>query len=58
MKHSKILAATLSSLAATAFAHEGHGIPGASHWHATDTFGLVAAVLAVAIGLWFTRGGK
>ncbi len=51
-------AAALSALAASAFAHEGHGIPGPSHWHATDTFGLVAAVLAVAIGLWFTRGGK
>ena len=36
-------------------AHEGHGLPGASHWHASD---LVGYGLALAVGLavlWFRR---
>ncbi len=39
--------------AGLAQAHEGHGLPGASHWHATDAAWLLAAV-AVA-GLWLAR---
>jgi hypothetical protein len=39
-----------------ALAHEGHGIEGASHWHATDTVGYIAAAaVAVAAVLWFGR---
>jgi hypothetical protein len=38
-------------------AHAGHGLPGASHWHASDVFGLVLAVAAVA-GLWWLGRGK
>jgi hypothetical protein len=35
-------------------AHDGHGVPGVSHWHASDAFGYV--VLAMAIGLvWWAR---
>jgi hypothetical protein len=34
-------------------AHEGHGLPGASHWHASDLLGFALA-LAVVIGMiWF-----
>jgi hypothetical protein len=33
-------------------AHEGHGIEGVSHWHATDAAGLVALVTGLAVGLW------
>ncbi len=52
-----LAAATLLAPAA-ALAHEGHGLEAASHWHATDTFGLVLAAGAVVLALWFTRGGK
>ena len=40
-----------------AFAHEGHGIEGSAHWHATDTLGFVgmAAIMALA---WFLGKGK
>jgi hypothetical protein len=45
-------------LAVPAHAHEGHGIDIASHWHATDTVGLLVLALAVGLVVWFTRGGK
>ncbi|HET7796203.1 MAG TPA: hypothetical protein VFL64_22635 [Rhizobacter sp.] len=39
-----------------ALAHEGHGIEGANHWHATDTVGFIAGAAAVAVALiWFGR---
>jgi hypothetical protein len=38
-----------------ALAHEGHGQPGASHWHATD----LVLPLAVAVGLlWYLRKNR
>jgi hypothetical protein len=47
---------TLTSLcllaAGAAAAHEGHGLPGAGHWHASDTLGLLL-VAALAAGAWF-----
>ena len=48
--HSSILLA-----GGTALAHDGHGLAG-SHWHASDTLGLVAAGLVFALALW--RGRK
>lgn len=54
MKHSRSLLFTFSGLAATARAHEGHGLEG-SHWHATDTWGWVALALAAAAALWLSR---
>ena len=42
-------------LCATAQAHEGHGLPGISHWHATDTLLLIGVVAAAAAGLWWSR---
>jgi hypothetical protein len=39
--------------ASLAQAHEGHGLPGLSHWHASDV-GLVLAAVA-ALGLWLAR---
>jgi hypothetical protein len=42
-------------LCAAAQAHEGHGLSGSSHWHATDTL-LLLGVAAVAVaGLWWSR---
>ena len=39
------------------FAHDLHGMQG-SHWHASDAFGFVILAAAIAISLWFGRGGK
>jgi hypothetical protein len=41
--------------AAPALAHEGHGLPGSAHWHATDVFGWVVAAVAVAVAAWWIR---
>ncbi|MEP6971371.1 MAG: hypothetical protein ABJA49_13080 [Betaproteobacteria bacterium] len=45
-------------MAGPVLAHEGHGIPGANHWHASDTWGFVGIAAAFAIALWLSRGGK
>ena len=52
-------ALAFGAFAGTAFAHDGHGLPGA-HWHATDTLGLllVAALAVGAAAWWASRGGK
>jgi hypothetical protein len=42
--------------ASLAQAHEGHGLPGLSHWHASDVALLLAVVAAV--GVWLARRGK
>jgi len=36
-------------------AHDGHGAPGISHWHATDTWGLVVFATAVVLVVWAGR---
>lgn len=46
----------LAAWAGLAHAHEGHGLPGLSHWHAGDV-ALVLAAVAV-VGLWLARRGK
>jgi hypothetical protein len=48
----------LASLAVQAHAHQGHGIDSTSHWHVTDSVGLLVLAVAVGLGVWFTRGGK
>ena len=48
-----LLAAGASPLMARA--HEGHGMPGASHWHATDAAAFAVAAVAVAVVLWLGR---
>jgi hypothetical protein len=53
----QILGTTLALLAAAAQAHDGHGLPGPSHWHATDTVGLLL-VLALAAGAWWLSRRK
>jgi hypothetical protein len=49
-----VMLATTTHL--VAFAHQGHGIEGSGHWHATDTLGFVgmAAIVSVA---WFLGKG-
>ena len=58
MKKITLAAGALLAAATSALAHEGHGIEGASHWHATDTFGLLLVAGAAALAWWFSRGGK
>jgi hypothetical protein len=53
----KLIAAALTLLPLLAQAHEGHGQAGASHWHATDTAGLLL-VLGLAAGLWLFNHRK
>ena len=43
------------ALPVAAWAHEGHGLPGASHWHASDTHGLLLVAALVAVGCWLAR---
>jgi len=52
-----LTAASLTLAAPLAFAHEGHGLPGAAHWHATDVLGFVA-VGAIAVALIWFKGRK
>jgi hypothetical protein len=52
--HHTALFAALCGLAVAAQAHEGHGLPGTSHWHSTDVIGYVLAA-GIAGALWFTR---
>jgi predicted Kef-type K+ transport protein len=49
------LATTLAAL--PALAHDGHGLPGTVHWHASDAFGFGLA-LAVAALAWLIGRGR
>ena len=44
-------------LAPQAWAHRGHGMPGDSHWHASDAAGL-AIVVAGALIAWWLAGDE
>jgi hypothetical protein len=50
-----LTAALLASAGTAAQAHEGHGLPGISHWHASDTLLLLGVVAVAAAGLWWSR---
>ena len=45
----------LSAVAGTALAHEGHGLPGAGHWHASDAIGFVLVGVIAAAVIWLAR---
>jgi hypothetical protein len=49
--------ALLSLLAAVlpTWAHDGHAAATPFHWHATDTFGLMATVSLAALAIWLSR---
>jgi hypothetical protein len=50
-----LFVSALFPLALAASAHDGHGLPGVSHWHASDTLGLLLVVV-LAAGAWlFSR---
>jgi hypothetical protein len=48
----------LSLAAAPAFAHDGHGMPGDSHWHASDTLGWALLIVVLVGGAWFMNRRK
>ena len=58
MKHNTLIT-TLAALLSTgaAHAHEGHGLPGISHWHSTDVLGFISVAALVAGVIWF-KGRK
>ena len=53
----RALIASILSAALPAFAHDGHGLPG-THWHASDTFGLLLVGALAALAVWLSRGGR
>ncbi len=57
--NTKYLAILLSGAATHfgALAHEGHGLPGSAHWHATDTLGFMG-LIAVGVAVWLIGKGK
>jgi hypothetical protein len=50
-----LAAATLTSAASLAAAHEGHGMD-LAHWHATDAWGFVLLGVVAALYFWYRRG--
>ena len=42
-----LLCGALTHLGASA--HEGHGLEGSAHWHATDTLGFLGLAVVVAL---------
>jgi hypothetical protein len=58
MKSLKRAAGALLLATPAAWAHEGHGLPGASHWHASYLWGLGLALGIAAVAYWLSRGGK
>jgi hypothetical protein len=55
MNRSFLAAASLVASSLTAQAHEGHGLPGVSHWHASDTLGWLAVAVIAAVALVWGR---
>ncbi len=59
MKH--LATATLAGLAwaaRPAFAHEGHGMEGVTHWHATDVWGFVILGVVMIGAVMWLRGRR
>jgi hypothetical protein len=52
----KLMATALISTAAHhAWAHGGHGMAAAIHWHASDFAGLAVVVAGAMLALWLSR---
>ena len=50
-----LLTTALLALAGGAHAHAGHGAPHASHWHPTDTVGIVTVAVIAGLALWLAH---
>ena len=57
MKHTTLILTAGLLAVQTAHAHEGHGLPGISHWHSTDVLGFVVVAALFAGVIWF-KGRK
>ena len=44
-----------SAIATAALAHDGHGLGGSTHWHASDALGFVIAAALVAVAVYFGK---
>ena len=51
----KITSLLVSAIGTATLAHDGHGLGGSSHWHATDALGFWAAVALVAVAVYFGK---
>ncbi len=52
----KIVASFVTVIAVSpVLAHDGHGMGGSTHWHATDVWGFVAVAAMVAVAVWWAR---
>jgi hypothetical protein len=49
-----LAALVLTALSGGALAHEGHGLPGTSHWHAGDALPWLGLAVVAAVA-WFSR---
>jgi hypothetical protein len=52
------MALALGGAYGLAHAHEGHGMPGVSHWHGSDVLGFVLALGVVALLIWLGGRGR
>lgn len=56
MTHRPLFVALLGALSPlAAAAHEGHGLPGSSHWHASDVLGWLAVAVAIGVAWAISR---
>lgn len=59
LSHARALAGValgwLALHSASSWAHDGHGLPNGSHWHASDTLGLLLGAAAV-VAVWLWKG--
>jgi hypothetical protein len=53
LRHLTLGLLTLASLQLGA--HEGHGQPGAAHWHGSDAPAFIAGAVAVGLVIWLAR---
>ncbi|WP_291933551.1 hypothetical protein [Limnohabitans sp.] len=51
----KITLILSSTIATATVAHDGHGLGGSAHWHATDALGFVVAAALVAVAFYFGK---
>jgi len=51
----KITLMLSSAIGAASLAHDGHGLGGSAHWHATDAIGFVIAAALVAVAVYFGK---
>jgi hypothetical protein len=51
----KITCMLVSTISTAALAHDGHGLGGSTHWHASDALGFVVAAALVAVAFYFGK---